>query len=112
MLYISKITNDPQQSMILTGLQGKRIAVALRYLPRVRQWIMDISDGVTTVNGLVITNSPNILRQWRNTFGFGIMCLRLDGLDPYALDDFANRVASLYLLDADDVAAIETEFFA
>ena len=111
MLYINKITSDPSQTLILTGIPGIQINMNLRYLPRVQQWIMDIQYGTFQVTGLSVTSSLNLLRQWNNIIPFGIACLVQDGLDPYQVTDFANQTANLYLLNSTDVAQIESDWF-
>lgn len=112
MLLINNITNDAHQLFTLVGIPGIQITMTLDYNPRTTQWILGVNDGTTSIQGLAITSAPNMLRQWKNIISYGIMCFRADGLDPYQLNDFADLVANLYLLDAADVAQVETELFA
>ena len=112
MLYISNITNDAHQILTLIGIPGIQITMTLDYNPRTTQWILGVNDGTTSIQGLAITASPNMLRQWKNIIGYGITCFRADGLDPYQIGDFVDQVANLFLLDAADVAQVESEFFA
>lgn len=111
MLYVNKITQDASQIMVLTGITGIQITVTLRYMPRIQQWIMGVDDGTTFIQGISVVNGLNILRQWKNVISYGIQCTTNTGVDPYLVTDFANQVANLYLLDADDVAAIESAWF-
>lgn len=111
MLYINKVTNDPFQQMTLTGIPGINIVVTLQFMPRIQRWVLGVDDGATPIQGVVIVNSLNMLRQFKNNISYGICCMRGDGLDPYTLDDFVNQTANLYLLDSNDVAAIEQEWF-
>ena len=66
MLYIDKVTADPQQQMNLTGIQGITIGLKLRYMPRIQRWISNISYNNVNINGVAITTAPNFLRQYRN----------------------------------------------
>jgi len=112
MLYINKITSAASQQLTLTGIPSIQITMTLRFMPRVQQWIMGLSYGSFSVQGMAVTGGLNILRQYKNNIPFGICCICADGLDPYQIDDFANERANLYLLNADDVAMIETQWFS
>lgn len=112
MLYINHLTNDPQQQTFVSGIPGLTITMNLRFMPRIQRWIMDIITPNWAAYGLGVTTHPNMLRQYRNQIPFGICCIAASGLDPYTINDFANQTANLYLLDSDDVAEIESGFFA
>lgn len=111
MLFINKITADPQQQINLTGIPGSTIVMTLRFMPRIQQWIAGFVLGTQNVQGLTVTTSPNMLRQFRNVLPFGIACLTASGLDPFKIDDFSTQAANLYLLNASDVIAIEAGYF-
>ena len=112
MLALTNITNDPHQILTLIGLPGIQITMTLDYNPRTTQWILGVNDGTTQIQGLAVTTAPNMLRQWKNIISYGITCFRADGLDPYQISDFADQVATLFLLDAADIVQVEAEFFA
>lgn len=111
MLYINKITADPQQQITLTGIPAITIALTLRFMPRIRQWIMGVQTGTQNIQGIAVTTSPNMLRQFRHVLPFGIACLTASGLDPFTINDFSNQASNLYLLNAADVALLEAEMF-
>lgn len=111
MLYINKISNDPVQQLTLTGIPSVQITVILQFLPRIQQWVMDVSYGSFQAQGISVVAGLNIMRQWRNIIPFGISCVCPDGLDPYQISDFSDQRATLFLLDADDVAQIEEDWF-
>lgn len=98
--------------MILTGITGLQVTLTLRYMPRIQQWIMGVDDGTNSFQGISVLNSLNLLRQWKNKISYGIQCVTTNNLDPYQVTDFSNQIASLYLLNAADVAAIESAWFA
>lgn len=112
MKYINKITSDPMQKMILTGISGIQITMTLRFMPRIQRWIMGLSYGEVSIQGIPVVCSVNMLRQHKNNIPFGIACIRTDGLDPYQVDDFSEKAANLYLLDEADVEQIESDWFA
>lgn len=111
MLYIDKLTSDPLQKFILTGIPGVTINAMLRFMPRTREWFMDIAYNGQSFNGIAVVSSPNILRSFRGILPFGICCATVTGLDPFQLDSFSAQKANLYLLTADDVQQLETELF-
>jgi hypothetical protein len=111
MLYINKITNDPQQQMNLTGIPGVTIKMTLRWMPRIQGWIAGFALGSTIIEGVQVVTGANMLRQFKNNIPFGIACLTASGLDPYTINDFATQAANLYLLNAADVAALESGYF-
>ncbi len=111
MLYINKVTNAASQQLTLTGIPGIQVTMTLRFMPRIKQWIMGLTYDDVSIQGIAVMCGLNILRQFKNVIPFGISCIRADGLDPYAVEDFANQNANLYLLDATDVASIEAEWF-
>ena len=112
MLYLNHLTNDPQQQANLTGLPGSQIVLTLRFMPRIQRWIMGVVWNGKSIQGIGVTTSLNMLRQYRNIIPFGIACVADSGLDPYTVNDFQNQAANLYLLDSDDVAAIEAALVA
>ena len=111
MLYINHLTDDPQQQANLTGIPGLTIGLTLRFMPRIQRWIMGLTYNGQSIQGIAVTTSPNMLRQFRNIIPFGISCVTATGLDPYTVEDFANQASNLYLLNAADVAAIEAQLF-
>jgi hypothetical protein len=110
MLRIDKVTNDAFQSMTFV-VNNMQVQMSLRFMPRVQTWLVDVSCANGTVRGVPMLSAPNLLRQWRNTLGFGLTCIRFDGLDPYGINDFSDNLANIYILDAADVAQIESDFF-
>ena len=112
MLYINKISDDPTQQLILIGIASIQITLVLRFMPRIQRWVMDVSYGDWAVKGISVVGGLNLLRQWRNIIPFGISCVCPDNLDPYQITDFANQRAVLFLLDADDVAQVEKDWFS
>lgn len=111
MLYLNALTNDASQLISLTGIPGKQIRMTLQFMPRIQQWVMGVSLGDFTANGIAVVSSVNLLRQWRNEIPFGIAVIRSDGLDPYTIDDFVNQLTNMYLLNADDVEQVELDWF-
>ena len=111
MILLTQLTNSASQEFTLTSETGEAIAFALRYLPRINSWVFDCSQGELNVTGARLANSPNLLRQWRNLIDFGLMCVSTDGGEPEFLNDLAIGRVSIYLLNAADVADVETNIY-
>lgn len=111
MLYINKITNDASQRLMLTGINGIQINMTLRFMPRQSQWIMGVSYGDFSAQGIAVVCGLNLLQKFKNIIPFGISCVCTNGLDPYTLNAFVDQQANLYLLNAEDVETIQAEWF-
>lgn len=112
MILVNSLTNDAMQQMVLNGIPGINVGVNLRFMPRTQIWNMDVSYNNFVAQGIPLVCSPNLLRQWSNIIPFGMACTNIYRLDPYTLNDFVTGNSSLYLLDSDDVAAVEAEFYS
>ena len=58
-----------------------------------------------------VTNNPNILRQVKNLYNFGIGCSVIDGTEPWFVDDFLTGRASLFVLNKADVDYVEKNIY-
>lgn len=111
MKQLDRINDQAYQRFFLTGNPGQRITMTLRFLASQSLWVMDLSLNTVSVNGLQVINSPNLLRQFRNTLPFGISCQTKDGYDPYYVNDFSTKRAALFLLTQAEVEQIEAGLF-
>ena len=64
-----------------------------------------------TLNGLRITNSPNMLNQWKNILPFGLACFSTANREPSLQQDFASGNSVLYVLTQAEVTQY-SEFLA
>lgn len=112
MLYINKLSSAAYQRSFLTGNPGQRVILTVRYLPSQQMWAMDVETDAFQLYGALITNGPNMLRNYRNLIPFGLLCTTDDGQDPYGLEDFETRYARLFLLNRDEVQQVEIDLFS
>lgn len=104
MLLIQQITTDAlqQQSVVIDG--GQQVLLQLYYRPEQYGWFFNVIQyNDFTLKGLRITNSPNMLYQWRNQIPFGIACYTNQLREPTQQEDFATGAAKLYILSAAEV---------
>lgn len=107
---IDNITDDANQLITVVLDDGTNVLLNLVYRPAVQRWTVDVAHGTFIVNGINITVNPNFMREWRNVIPFGLGCTTTDGGDPVYLEDFVNGRATLHILTAADVAAIESTY--
>lgn len=55
------------------------------------------------LNNLRITNSPNMLYQWRNLIPFGLACFSAGNVEPMQVQVFAEGISQLFVLTPDEV---------
>lgn len=111
MRIIDKLTSDARQQYNIVAEDGEEISLLLWYAPTQQTWFLNVSSGDFTLEGVQLTNSPNILRNYKNLLSFGFAVTVVGGLDPFYLDDFTTGRAKLYLLNRADVQSIEAGLF-
>ncbi len=111
MTQIDNLTNAADQTSTLILPDNTAATLRLRYRPRTQRWIADVGYAGKNfqVNGINCCCFPNILRAWRGILPFGIAFMTADQTDPFDINDFSTGRVSAYLLNAADVAAVETQ---
>lgn len=109
------ISNVASQVFNLTATDGTIVTLNISYRPQQVGWFIDLTwsgtNPSTVNNGIRLTNFPNMLRQWRNIYTFGLGCITQDGYDPLGQNDFQSGYATLLFLDPADVQQIESTVF-
>jgi hypothetical protein len=112
---LTGLTDDPNQEYPITLPDGSTVTMDLQYWPQQNGWYYDLSwDGQSPpwqLNGMQLVANPNILRQWKNVIPFGLTVGTLNGQDPTSQEDFVNGNCTMILLNASDVAMIESTYF-
>lgn len=110
MTRVDNLTNAADQTSTLILPDNTAATLRLRFRPRTQRWVADV--GYTPknfqLNGLTLTCLPNVLRSFRGVLPFGLAFLTADFTDPFDLQDFASGRVQVFLLNADDVALVET----
>lgn len=105
MLQIQQITANPLQRQSLILPDGSTVDLTLYFRPMQFGWFAEeIVRGSFTLQGLRITNSPNMLHQWRNVIPFGLACFSAASREPSQVQDFSSGASQLYLLTAAETA--------
>lgn len=106
MFLIQNIAAAPYQKQSVILPSGAAVNFTLYFRSMQQGWFLEnISYGTFSLNGVRITNSPNILNQWRNEIPFGLACYSTNNREPGLLQDFSSSASILYILSQDEVDA-------
>ena len=109
---INGITSQPKQQMTIPLEDGSSAYLYVEYREQQSGWFANVSWGTWLVNGMRLTASPNVLQKWQHVIPFGLALLTQGDVEPLNLMDFADGTVTVYLLNADDVAAVQLNSFA
>jgi len=104
MLLVQHLTSDPLQQVSLVLPDGSTLFLELYYRQSQLGWFFTKIQWIRrggapfTINGLRVVNNPNILRQWKNIFSFGLACFTIGNREPTQQQDFASGQSKLYVL--------------
>jgi hypothetical protein len=105
MYLIQQITSDPLQKQTLILPDGTSLSLTINFVPMQYGWfITSLVYGSFVLNGLRITNSPNMLHQFKNQIPFGLACFSSENREPTQQQDFSSGASNLYILSAAEVA--------
>lgn len=106
MQIIQQITNDPNQTQSFYLPDGTSFSLTIYYVDLQYGWyITALTYGSFILNGVRVTNSPNILHQFRNQLPFGLACATKANREPTQIEDFSSGASTLYILSAAEVNA-------
>lgn len=105
MLLIPQISSNPLQKRTFLLGDGTRFTFNMYFVPLQFGWfIPTLTYGDFVLNGLRITNSPNMLHQFRNKLPFGLACISTANREPSQQQDFISKASNLYVLTPAEVA--------
>lgn len=105
MYKIAQITDDSKQKQILILPDGSPVTFHIEFIPMQYSWfIRELTYSDLTIYNLRISNSPNILHQWKNKIPFGLACFSKDNREPTQQKDFSSGNSVLYILSEEEVA--------
>lgn len=96
---LTTISDSPLQQQQIVLDTGGTFVFTLYFVPLQQGWfITELTYGDFTLHGLRITNSVNMLNQWRNLIPFGLACLSTANREPSLQQDFSSGASNLYIL--------------
>lgn len=115
MQIITGITSDPKQQISIPLPDGTSVSLGLSFRPQQKGWFYDIAYSTPTVNfqalGRRLVTSPNVLRQFQDVIPFGMALVASGGVEPTTQTGFTDGTLTLLLLDATDIADIESAIY-
>ncbi len=105
MLLIQQVTNSSLQGQTLVLPDGSSLGLVTYFRPMQFGWfIQNLTYANFILNEVRITNSPNMLHQFKNQIPFGLACFSTQNREPTQQNDFLSGASVLYILTADEVA--------
>lgn len=112
MFQVQNITQDAFQKQTMILPDGSSLVLTIYFRPLQQGWFLEnITHNDFSLNGLRITNSPNMLHQFKNQINFGLACFSMNDREPSLPQDFSSGASVLYVLTEDEVNAY-TEFLS
>lgn len=106
MYLVQQVTSDANQKTSLILPDGTSVTLQIYFRPMQFGWFIEsLAYASFTLNGLRITNSPNVLNQFRNQIPFGLACYSTQNREPSQSTDFSSGASKLYILTQDEVTA-------
>lgn len=104
MYKVQRLTADPLQTQRVGLPDGTFVNLTIYYVPMQFGWfITKLSYGTFLLEGTRITNSPNMLHQYKNQIPFGLACFTDNEREPTQQQDFSSGASNLYILTAEEV---------
>ncbi len=104
MFLIQRVTSNPLQKQSLVLENGNIVTITMYFVPLQTGWfITELTYLDFTLHGLRITNSPNMLNQFRNQIPFGLACFSTANREPSLQQDFSSGASKLYILNEAEV---------
>lgn len=107
MYLIQGITTDALQTQSLILPDNTSVDLKLYFSLIQQGWFASLTYINFEINNMRVTNSPNMLRQFKNLIPFGMACITVGGREPTQNQDFATAAANLYVLSAAEVQEYE-----
>lgn len=108
---INNLTSSPRQSFQVPIDTGEYVDFNLYYYITQKSWFFDFTYNNYTSNGNRIVLTPNALRHLKNIIPFGIAFMADGKVEPFDLTDFSSGRVGMYILNADEVAEIESTIY-
>ncbi len=114
MILLQNLTDSADQIVNIQMPDGSIGTLELIFLASIQRWIYNFTHPKFTngmIQGQMLCQHPNILRNFKNIINFGMSIISSTGNDPVGIEDFVNGNISIYILDASDVQYLETSIF-
>lgn len=104
MYKIQQMTTDASQTQNLILPDGSTVTLTIYFIPMQYGWfIQSLSYQDFVLQGVRLTNNPNILQPFKNQIPFGLACFSSSQREPTLQEDFSTGASSLYILTSEEV---------
>lgn len=104
MFQVQNLTSDPKQIQTLVLPDGSQITLEIYFISMQLGWFINtLTYQSFVLTGLRITNSPNMIYQFRNKVPFGIACFTDQNREPSQKEDFSSGASQLFILTEAEV---------
>jgi hypothetical protein len=112
MLKINQVTANAKQNHTLVLPDGTNLQIRIYFAQQQKSWFIEqLVYGDFEVRGMRLSNSYNLLYQYKNKIPFGLACLSKEQREPSLQEDFSSGNSILYILTAAEVSQY-TEFLS
>jgi hypothetical protein len=108
---IEGISDQPKQQMTLVLADGSNVSFFLEYRANQLGWFYSIGHDTFQLDGQRLVTSPSVLKAFRSSIPFDLAVLATNNVEPMNLRDFVDGTASIYLLEGDDLAAVDAAVY-
>lgn len=106
MYTIRQVTSAARQKQNIVLADGSTIGLTISFRSLQLGWFIDeLVYQSFTLRGVRISNSPNMLHQFRYQIPFGLACYSVANREPMQAEDFSSGASRLYVTDAAEVEA-------
>lgn len=111
MYQLTSLGSESKQQIVMLLDDGSRVTLKFEYKANQLGWFFGIQYNDINYQNIRLTTSYNILRAYRNYLPFGLRCDTVDDEEPMDIGDFLSGYATVYLLDRQDIEAIEGNYY-
>ncbi len=111
MYQLTQLGSEAKQEITMLLSDTTRIVFTFEYKSNQMGWFFGFTYNDENYTNIRLTTCYNILRAYRNWLPFGLRCDTQDGGEPMSINDFSNNYATVYLLEKEDIEAIESNYY-
>ena len=111
MLEVTAITNDPSQQHEIYLPNGESLYLDVVFHEQQNAWVIESMTYLDyTFHGIHIVDNTNLISQFSSKLPFGLACYSSNKLGPTFIDDFADKISTLYILTEEECEEIKSFF--
>lgn len=97
------LTNDPYQYQQPYLPNGEPLELWIKFHEQQSAWIIEtMTYKDYTFHGIKIVDNVNLLAQFSSKLPFGLACYSTNKIGPSLIDDFAEKISTLYTLTQEE----------